>query len=65
PILNYPELLVKNCFFYFLILDRYSRFLCYEVHHSHLPACGEGVGGGVILYLITSVSAVDTSLGDD
>ncbi|MFM6202204.1 MAG: hypothetical protein ACKPE1_24230, partial [Dolichospermum sp.] len=32
--------------------------LCYEVHHSHLPACGEGVGGGVILYLITSVSAV-------
>jgi len=25
----------------------YSTFCCYEVHHSPLLACGEGVGGGV------------------
>ncbi|WP_199341387.1 MULTISPECIES: hypothetical protein [Nostocales] len=27
----------------------YSRFLCYEVHNSPLIACGERVGGGVLV----------------
>ncbi|MFM6756887.1 MAG: hypothetical protein ACKPJ4_19345, partial [Dolichospermum sp.] len=33
----------------------YSTYRCYEVHIKPPP---EGVGGGVTLYLITSVSAV-------